>query len=164
MNCHHTGLSRRTNMQARDRASMDTAFRNAVSLDELCPKLRLRRWRQSLHKLTDQCCIYCGEPSESIDHVIPKSKGGPSVSENCVPACLTCNGRKGDHEVFTWYRLQSFYDPRRAVAIRAWTEGDLKLATHLLGWASQAGDHTDSAGSHQTRHAAGPLCLSQIAA
>ena len=67
-------------------------------LDELCPKLRARRWRQSLHQLTHHRCIYCGCPSESIDHVLPKSRGGPSVNENCVPACLGCNGRKGDRE------------------------------------------------------------------
>ncbi|MEB3275531.1 MAG: HNH endonuclease, partial [Cyanobacteriota bacterium] len=34
--------------------------RDAVFLEDLCPKLRVRRWRQSLHRVTNQRCIYCG--------------------------------------------------------------------------------------------------------
>ena len=58
-----------------------------------------------------------------------------SVTENCVPACLSCNGQKSDADVFDWYRRQRFYDPRRAMAIRAWIDGDLRLALRLLQWA-----------------------------
>ena len=57
------------------------------------------------------------------------------MTENCVPACLSCNGRKSDADVFDWYRRQRFYDPRRAMAIRAWMDGDLRLARRLLEWA-----------------------------
>lgn len=57
------------------------------------------------------------------------------MTENCVPACLSCNGHKSDAEVFDWYRRQRFYDPRRAMAIRAWMDGDLRLALRLLQWA-----------------------------
>lgn len=109
--------------------------RDAVFLEDLCPKLRNRRWRQSIHLHTGNRCIYCGKPSESIDHVFPLSRGGMSVTANCVPACLSCNGQKSDADVFDWYRCQRFYDPRRAMAIRAWTDGDLRLAMRLLQWA-----------------------------
>jgi len=109
--------------------------RDAVFLEDLCPKLRVKRWRQSLHGFTGKSCIYCGNPSESIDHIHPQSHGGLSVTENCVPACLSCNGHKSDTEAFEWYRRQRFYDPRRAIAIRAWMDGDLKLALRLLQWA-----------------------------
>jgi len=109
--------------------------RDAVFLEDLCPKLRVRRWRQSLHTYTGKSCIYCGKPSESIDHVLPRSRGGLSVTENCVPACLSCNGHKSDADAFDWYRRQRFYDPRRAMAIRAWMDGDLRLALRLLQWA-----------------------------
>ena len=110
--------------------------RDAVFLEDLCPKLRVRRWRQSLHSYTHKTCIYCGKPSESIDHVLPQSRGGLSVTENCVPACLACNGHKSDADAFEWYRRQRFYDPRRAMAIRAWVDGDLRLAMRLLQWAN----------------------------
>jgi len=109
--------------------------RDAVFLEDLCPKLRNRRWRQSLHDFTDNKCIYCGKSSESIDHVLPRSRGGLSITENCVPACLSCNGSKTDNDAFEWYRKQRFYDPRRSMAIRAWTEGDIRLALRLLKWA-----------------------------
>ena len=109
--------------------------RDAVFLEDLCPKLRNRRWRQSLHEFTGNRCIYCGKSSESIDHVLPRSRGGLSNTENCVPACLSCNGSKTDNDAFEWYRKQRFYDPRRSMAIRAWTEGDIRLALRLLKWA-----------------------------
>ena len=109
--------------------------RDAVFLEDLCPKLRNRRWRQSLHDFTGNRCIYCGKSSESIDHVLPRSRGGLSITENCVPACLSCNGSKTDNDPFEWYRKQRFYDPRRSMAIRAWTEGDIRLALRLLKWA-----------------------------
>jgi hypothetical protein len=138
--------------------------RDAVFLEDLCPKLRVRRWRQSLHQLTDQRCIYCGQRSESIDHVLPQSRGGLSVTENCVPACLACNGHKGDADVFVWYRRQSFYDPRRAMAIRAWSDGDLRLAMRLLEWTTpQPTPEPSPEAVHQTRQAATPLWRWQMA-
>ncbi len=72
------------------------------------------------------------QPSESLDHLHPMSKGGISSTSNCVPCCLSCNGNKSDTEVLSWYRKQIFYDPRRAMAIRAWFNDDLKLASVLL--------------------------------
>lgn len=41
-------------------------------------------------------CQYCGAHAESIDHVIPRSKGGEHTWENVVAACRPCNVRKGD--------------------------------------------------------------------
>lgn len=127
--------------------------RDGVFLEDLCPKLRARRWRQELHQLTDHRCLYCGAPSESIDHVFPRSRGGLSSDENCVPACLDCNGQKGDSDAFSWYRSQGFYDPRRAMALRAWVQGDLPLARRLLSWTQPqaAGDDRRAPGKLQGR-------------
>ncbi len=41
-------------------------------------------------------CQYCSAAAENIDHVIPRSKGGPHVWDNVVAACRPCNARKGD--------------------------------------------------------------------
>jgi 5-methylcytosine-specific restriction endonuclease McrA len=41
-------------------------------------------------------CQYCGASAENIDHVIPKSKGGPHAWDNVVAACRPCNTRKRD--------------------------------------------------------------------
>ncbi|WP_320663540.1 HNH endonuclease signature motif containing protein [Prochlorococcus sp. MIT 1223] len=123
--------------------------RDAVFLEDFCPKLRDRQWRKSLHTFTGKSCIYCGKNSESIDHILPKSKGGLSNTENCVPACLSCNGDKSDMEAFEWYRKQQFYDPRRAMAIRAWTEGDIRLALRLLQWTEPQNSNKASNRSNQ---------------
>lgn len=41
-------------------------------------------------------CAYCGSKSDlTIDHVIPKTKGGKTSFENCVTACRPCNLKKG---------------------------------------------------------------------
>jgi 5-methylcytosine-specific restriction endonuclease McrA len=46
-------------------------------------------------------CVYCGTTGGrlTLDHVVPRSKGGESVWENVVTACAPCNLRKGDRSL-----------------------------------------------------------------
>ena len=47
----------------------------------------------------DYTCQYCnvrGERMMTVDHVVPRSKGGPSTWENLVCACMRCNNRKNN--------------------------------------------------------------------
>lgn len=41
-------------------------------------------------------CAYCGGRAETIDHVIPRSRGGQHSWQNCVACCAKCNHRKAD--------------------------------------------------------------------
>lgn len=41
-------------------------------------------------------CAYCGGRAETIDHVMPRSRGGPHTWTNCVACCAKCNHRKAD--------------------------------------------------------------------
>lgn len=41
-------------------------------------------------------CQYCSAPADSIDHVVPRSRGGQHVWENVVAACRPCNAQKRD--------------------------------------------------------------------
>lgn len=44
-------------------------------------------------------CFYCGHDCRdhpTIDHVIPKSKGGSGEPDNLVTACTSCNHDKAD--------------------------------------------------------------------
>ena len=56
--------------------------------------------RKNLFKRDKYTCMYCGVqpgPEElTIDHVMPKSRGGGSSWENCVLACVECNKRKAN--------------------------------------------------------------------
>ena len=54
--------------------------------------------RTNLLKRDIQKCQYCGQPRKplTIDHVIPRNKGGKDTWENLVAACVKCNTKKGD--------------------------------------------------------------------
>jgi 5-methylcytosine-specific restriction endonuclease McrA len=59
------------------------------------------RWRTPLNRRSvfardGHRCQYCGGTAESIDHVIPRSRGGSHSWENVVAACRPCNVRKRD--------------------------------------------------------------------
>ncbi len=41
-------------------------------------------------------CAYCGRSASTIDHIIPRSRGGVDSWENLVAACHGCNSAKGD--------------------------------------------------------------------
>lgn len=41
-------------------------------------------------------CQYCDGPAESIDHVVPRSRGGEHAWDNVVAACRRCNTHKRD--------------------------------------------------------------------
>ncbi|MDP9189949.1 MAG: HNH endonuclease [Actinomycetota bacterium] len=65
---------------------------------------RRRITRKAVLARDEWMCQYCGseKPGLTVDHVIPRSRGGESVWENIVAACAACNRRKGNrmpHEV-----------------------------------------------------------------
>lgn len=41
-------------------------------------------------------CAYCGDKASTLDHVIPRSRGGRHDWDNVVACCPRCNGRKGN--------------------------------------------------------------------
>ena len=53
--------------------------------------------RKYILQRDNNCCQYCGEKRNklSIDHVIPRSRGGSDSWENVTTACLSCNLMKG---------------------------------------------------------------------
>lgn len=63
------------------------------------PRHSLRFNRRNLFARDNHSCQYCGGrfPTQqlSIDHVIPRSRGGETTWENVVCCCLDCNTRKG---------------------------------------------------------------------
>lgn len=41
-------------------------------------------------------CAYCGKSASTIDHVMPRSRGGQDTWTNLVACCLRCNNVKSD--------------------------------------------------------------------
>ena len=62
------------------------------------PFRQLPMTRRNVFHRDGQRCQYCGCRGEqlSIDHVIPRSRGGEDTWENVTTACLICNVRKGN--------------------------------------------------------------------
>ncbi|GAA3118159.1 HNH endonuclease [Planomonospora alba] len=83
-------------------------LRSASRTVDVPSVIRLRRYvripyrsripltRTALMRRDDYRCVYCGQRAETIDHVIPRSRGGTHTWENCVASCTACNHRKAD--------------------------------------------------------------------
>ena len=52
--------------------------------------------RRAVFARDDHRCQYCGGHADSIDHVLPRSRGGTHEWENVAAACRPCNLRKRD--------------------------------------------------------------------
>lgn len=86
----------------------DDEWRSAATAVPVPVVVRLRRYvripyrarvpltRTNLLARDNHRCAYCPARATTIDHVVPRSKGGLHRWENVVAACERCNGRKGD--------------------------------------------------------------------
>ena len=51
-----------------------------------------RLWRRKIKERWDYECAYCGSEEDlTIDHVVPRSKGGMDIPENMGCCCDSCN-------------------------------------------------------------------------
>jgi hypothetical protein len=92
------GMQRTTGLQSRIEVHPIVAVRGAVPS---------RAWRQApalsnpkLFARDRQICAYCGGrfPLDDLtrEHIVPVSRGGHDTWMNCITACRTCNGHKGN--------------------------------------------------------------------
>lgn len=62
-------------------------------------RMRLPCSRRGILVRDRETCQYCGgqpgRPHLTVDHVLPRSRGGETTWENVVAACRDCNHRKG---------------------------------------------------------------------
>lgn len=77
---------------------------------------------QRVYQHFDFECAYCGAEAESIDHIIPRHKGGDNSPNNLVAACIDCNHHKGTEFIETWYTEATNTDwtEYRCQKIKAW--------------------------------------------
>lgn len=60
------------------------------------PRPKVRLTRKEIFARDNWQCVYCGRHTRdlTLDHVVPRHRGGPHTWENLVAACKTCNHRK----------------------------------------------------------------------
>jgi 5-methylcytosine-specific restriction endonuclease McrA len=66
-------------------------------------------------------CGYCAGPATTVDHVLPRSRGGKNTWQNTVAACDGCNQRKADRipgEAGMVLRVQPYAPTWAALAAR----------------------------------------------
>lgn len=64
-------------------------------------------------------CVYCGAPSEDVDHIRPLSQGGVHHESNLVPACMRCNRGKHSQLLTEWDDVRVAHAVKRSPKVRA---------------------------------------------
>jgi hypothetical protein len=67
--------------------------------------------RKGMLKRDGHCCAYCGGIATTVDHVLPRSRGGDNSWTNTVAACGRCNGRKSNRTP-SEAKMRLRYQPR----------------------------------------------------
>ncbi len=84
-----------------------------------------KRFRKDIFEAWEHRCAYCDRKDPStLDHVIPRAKGGPTTRNNLVAACADCNLQKSDSDYFTWWRSQEFWCEERELKVLQWIYED----------------------------------------
>ena len=83
------------------------------------------RFRDHILQQWNYCCAYCAEPlgkNATLDHVVPKWKGGVTEQRNLVGCCFSCNSHKSGYDWQKWYRERDYWNEAREARISEWTE------------------------------------------
>jgi 5-methylcytosine-specific restriction endonuclease McrA len=59
-------------------------------------KTHYKKLREKVLIRDGYICYYCGQEANTVDHIVPVSKGGISAEENMIAACHRCNSGKRD--------------------------------------------------------------------
>jgi 5-methylcytosine-specific restriction endonuclease McrA len=83
-----------TDPEYRARILTSQASRPSRTLKQRSPEFQ-KEWRRLLLRYNG-LCAYCGvQPGTTLEHVIPRSRGGTDKIGNLLPACNQCNASKG---------------------------------------------------------------------
>jgi len=104
------------------------------------PRPRISLSKKEILRRDNYTCQYCGRKSRqlTIDHVIPRHRGGPHSWENLVAACPPCNRNKGG-KMLNEFNMSLNQLPKEPPASAAYRFGN-QLAHHqewiqfIEGW------------------------------
>jgi 5-methylcytosine-specific restriction endonuclease McrA len=104
------------------------------------PLPRVRLCRKEVFRRDNYTCQYCGRRTHSLtmDHVVPRHRGGDHVWENLISACPTCNRRKGGKtlEQARMHLLRKPFEPRPTgrYLFHAYLQQNGEWEKFLEGW------------------------------
>ena len=106
-----------------------------ANLIVLTPKLARKKFRESIFEAWGWRCAYCDRQlcnnTATIDHIIPKHKGGHNTRRNMLCSCSNCNRKKGSSNWQSWYQATNYYSHEKEKQIMDWIV-DFPLGTELL--------------------------------
>jgi 5-methylcytosine-specific restriction endonuclease McrA len=115
---------------------------SVIRLDRMVrrPRPKVRLTKRELFRRDGFACQYCGQRAThlTIDHVVPRHRGGEHVWTNLVTACSSCNLRKGGRTV-NEARLSLQRQPWEPQATTAYLFGPMiesnqEWRPYLEGW------------------------------
>lgn len=93
-----------------------------------------RLWRSKIKEEWGYECAYCGSQDKlTIDHIVPKAKGGPDFTKNLLCACHDCNQDKAYSPMEDWYLSQEFFNVDRYEKIKKWMEPEEAVNLYRYG-------------------------------
>jgi 5-methylcytosine-specific restriction endonuclease McrA len=60
------------------------------------PRRSIPLTRRAVLEMYDYTCAYCFKHGNTLDHVVPRARGGTNTWGNVVVACTKCNNKKAD--------------------------------------------------------------------
>jgi len=82
--------------------------------------------KPNLFKRDDYTCVYCNSKMTAkdltIDHIVPRSRGGEDTWENWATACKPCNNEKADLDIEEWGRPKpNAYRPHYLMMLKSFS-------------------------------------------
>jgi hypothetical protein len=98
-----------------------------ANLIALSPKSARKKFRESIFEAWGWKCAYCEKElckhTATIDHIIPKHKGGHSTRNNLACCCSSCNNAKSSALPFDWLKEgHPLYSEEKVSRIKQWLE------------------------------------------
>lgn len=80
---------------------------------------KIQRLAAAVFAERGRVCHLCGMPgADTLDHLIPRSRGGTDELENLAPAHKSCNSSRGAMSLDKWREIHPL--PERAAPSRKW--------------------------------------------
>lgn len=87
----------------------------ALRSGEITMSGTIREWQRE-QELPKECVFCRSNQHLSMDHLIPRNRGGKDIADNIVWACQTCNASRGDKGIYAWLGLKKKDNLHRLVA------------------------------------------------